>query len=84
MRGRNVTKPFSIAGFVLAEIYMLFTVLAPPKSARPCPSIIRYGAFFARQFSLDRWALWWAWVWGCSSARFCRNVEPPTTVNRLK
>lgn len=26
---RNLVKPFSIAGFVLAEIYMLFTVLAP-------------------------------------------------------
>jgi hypothetical protein len=29
MRGRNVTKPFSIAGFILGEIYMLYTVLAP-------------------------------------------------------
>jgi hypothetical protein len=37
MRGRNVTKPFSIAGFVLAEIYMLFTVLAPLKSGLPVP-----------------------------------------------
>ena len=37
MRGRNVTKPFSIGGFVLAEIYMLFTVLAPLKSGVPVP-----------------------------------------------
>ncbi len=29
MRGRNVTKPFSIAGFILGELYMLYTVLAP-------------------------------------------------------
>jgi hypothetical protein len=29
MSGRNLAKPFSIAGFILAEIYMLFTVLAP-------------------------------------------------------
>lgn len=35
MRGRNLTKPFSIAGFVLAEIYMLFAVLAPLKSSIP-------------------------------------------------
>lgn len=35
MRGRNVTKPFSIAGFVAAEIYMFFAVLAPLKGAVP-------------------------------------------------
>ena len=35
MRGRNVTKPFSIAGFILGEIYMLFTVLAPQHGATP-------------------------------------------------
>jgi hypothetical protein len=29
MPGRNLAKPFSIVGFILAEIYMLFTVLAP-------------------------------------------------------
>ena len=27
MTGHNLAKPFSIAGFILAEIYMLFTVL---------------------------------------------------------
>jgi len=27
MPGRNLAKPFAIAGFILAEIYMLFTVL---------------------------------------------------------
>jgi hypothetical protein len=29
MPGRNLAKPFAIVGFILAEIYMLFTVLAP-------------------------------------------------------
>ena len=29
MPARNLAKPFAIAGFLLAEIYMLFTVLAP-------------------------------------------------------
>jgi len=43
MRGRNVTKPFSIAGFVLAEIYMLFAVLAPLKSAVLAPAAVSLG-----------------------------------------
>jgi|LakMenEpi03Aug12_release.lakeMendotaPanAssembly.Ray.scaffolds.fasta_scaffold923446_2 hypothetical protein len=30
MPGRNLAKPCAIAGFVFAEIYMLFTVLGPP------------------------------------------------------
>ena len=29
MPGRNLAKPFAIAGFLLAEIYMLATVLGP-------------------------------------------------------
>ena len=29
MPGRNLAKPFAIASFILAEIYMLFTVLGP-------------------------------------------------------
>lgn len=29
MPGRNLAKPFAIAGFILAEIYMLLTVLGP-------------------------------------------------------
>ena len=29
MTGRNLAKPFAIVGFILAEIYMLFTVLGP-------------------------------------------------------
>lgn len=29
MPGRNLAKPFAIAGFILAEIYMGFTVLGP-------------------------------------------------------
>ncbi len=32
MLRRNVTKPFTIAGFVVGEIYMFFTVLAPSVS----------------------------------------------------
>lgn len=36
MPGRNLTKPFAIAGFILAEIYMLFTVLGPySREVRP-------------------------------------------------
>lgn len=27
MPGRNLAKPFAIVGFILAEVYMLFTVL---------------------------------------------------------
>ncbi len=29
MSGRNLAKPFAIAGFILGEIYMLFAVLGP-------------------------------------------------------
>lgn len=29
MPGRNLAKPFAIVGFLLAEAYMLFTVLGP-------------------------------------------------------
>ena len=29
MPGRNFAKPFAIVGIILAEIYMLFTVLGP-------------------------------------------------------
>lgn len=36
---RNYAKPFCIAGFILAEIYMLLVVLAPPghEAARALP-----------------------------------------------
>src|ERR1700678_224597 len=38
MPGRNLAKPFAIAGFILAEIYMLFTVLAPyGREVEPLP-----------------------------------------------
>ena len=35
----NLAKPFAIAGFILAEIYMLFTVLGPygHEPAEPLP-----------------------------------------------
>jgi hypothetical protein len=29
MSARNLTKPFSIAGFILGEIYLIFAALAP-------------------------------------------------------
>jgi hypothetical protein len=32
MPGRNLAKPFAIAGFILAEIFMLFIVLGPYSS----------------------------------------------------
>lgn len=37
MSPRNYTKPFSIGGIVLAEIYMFFTVLAPLRNGPPIP-----------------------------------------------
>ena len=38
MSGRNLAKPFAIAGFILAEIYMVFTVLGPySREVRPPP-----------------------------------------------
>ena len=37
MHGRNYTKPFSIAGLVLGEIIMLYTVLAPNRKGPPIP-----------------------------------------------
>src|SRR6187401_1198314 len=38
MPGRNLAKPFAIAGFILAEIYMLFTVLGPyGRESHPLP-----------------------------------------------
>lgn len=44
MSGRNLAKPFAIIGFILAEIYMLFTVLGPYSRevrppARPIPEV---------------------------------------------
>jgi hypothetical protein len=38
MSSRNLAKPFAIAGFILAEIYMVFTVLGPySREVRPPP-----------------------------------------------
>jgi hypothetical protein len=37
MLNRNLTKPFSIAGFVLGEVYMLFIVFAPSRSGEAVP-----------------------------------------------
>ena len=38
MPGRNLAKPFAIGGFLLAEIYMIFTVLAPySRETHPLP-----------------------------------------------
>jgi len=39
MPGRNLAKPFAIAGFILAEIYMLFTVLGHyGRESQPLPA----------------------------------------------
>lgn len=35
MLRRNLAKPFTIAGFLLGEIYMFFTVLAPSGADAP-------------------------------------------------
>lgn len=44
---RNYAKPFCIAGFILAEIYMLLVVLAPPGHdpgrGLPVPPLIESG-----------------------------------------
>jgi hypothetical protein len=38
MTGRNLAKPFALVGFILAETYMLVTVLAPyGRETRPLP-----------------------------------------------
>lgn len=37
MTKRNLTKPFSIAGLILAEIYMVFVVLGPSPSGEVVP-----------------------------------------------
>ena len=38
MSGRNLAKPFALAGFILAEIYMLFAVLGPyGRETQPTP-----------------------------------------------
>jgi hypothetical protein len=31
----NLTKPFTVAGFILAEVYMLYTVLGPNLTSMP-------------------------------------------------
>ena len=37
MSGRNYTKISSIAGIILGEIYMFYTVLAPIRKGAPIP-----------------------------------------------
>jgi hypothetical protein len=37
---RNYAKPFCIAGFILAEIYMLFVVLAPNTGRDPSRTLL--------------------------------------------
>ena len=37
---RNYAKPFCIAGFILAEIYMLFVVLAPNTGHDPSRTLL--------------------------------------------
>ena len=38
MRVSNRATPFSIAGFILGEAYMLFAVLAPYRTGAPIPA----------------------------------------------
>ncbi len=52
---RNLTKPFTIAGFILGEIYMLFAALAPYYNGTEVPldgKLMRIfaGAFFFGPF----------------------------------
>ena len=38
MRGRNLAKPFAIVGFIVAEMYMFFTVAGPyGRETQPLP-----------------------------------------------
>src|SRR5688500_8141688 len=37
MQVRNLSKPFTIAGFILGEIFMLFVVLAPYRTGAEIP-----------------------------------------------
>jgi hypothetical protein len=37
MAHRNLTKPFSIAGIILGEIYMVFTVFGPSPTGEVVP-----------------------------------------------
>ena len=37
MPRRNLSKPFSIAGFIIGEIYMAFIVFAPSRSGEIVP-----------------------------------------------
>ena len=39
MLPRSLAKPFSIAGFILAEIYMLLLCLAPYRQGPPAPML---------------------------------------------
>jgi hypothetical protein len=37
MAGRNLTKPFSIAGFIFGELYLCFAALAPYHTGEEVP-----------------------------------------------
>jgi len=55
---RNYAKPFAIGGFIVAEIIMVFTMLAPNMKEAPRPPIdhllirLLVGAFFFGPFGL--------------------------------
>jgi len=38
MQKLNLIKPFTIAGFILGEAYMLYAVLAPYRTGAPIPT----------------------------------------------
>jgi len=47
MQVRSLAKPFTIAGFILGEIFMLFVVLAPYRTGAEIPLWSLIGKIFA-------------------------------------
>jgi len=55
---RNYAKPFSIAGVILAEIYMLLVMLAPyGQGGRPLPAPLPYEETVAAGAPIPGWYL---------------------------
>jgi hypothetical protein len=55
---RNLNKPFAIAGFIVGELIMLYTVLAPNLKGQPAPPVdavlmrVFVGAIFFGPFGM--------------------------------
>jgi hypothetical protein len=47
MQVRSLAKPFTIAGFILGEIFMLYVVLAPYRTGAEIPLGALIGKIFA-------------------------------------